>query len=202
MSFENIKPTKLKILIVSSDLFSQKGYENTTLDEIAFLVGIKKASIFNHFSSKRSILDELYKLYETERHKLLPDLNKLLELVETEPPLNVLEKTTYNFPSNLEPFMNCIVSTAAHMMATDIESQKFILKNVLNAPDEHVKPLLYKMIELNRIEKFDVEMFCEIVRDYCFVRVAYIATPLSIDKITSKEKLCFLFKNYVKPIKK
>lgn len=197
--FENVSPRKKQLYFVAAELFAEHGYENTSLDEIASRVGIKKPSIFAHFKSKRAILDELYILYETERKRILPDLDELLKLVENEPPLELLLKSRYHFAPDIEPFMNCIVSTAASMMSTDAESQRFISDNVLNAPQEHVKPLLYKMIELNMIEKFDVEIFCEIIRDYCFASIAYIATPMSLDRATFKEKLCYLFRTHIKP---
>lgn len=50
---------KEKILRISIDLFSEKGYEGVTLREIAARVGIKAASIYNHFRSKEDILEQI-----------------------------------------------------------------------------------------------------------------------------------------------
>ena len=50
---------KEKILRVSIELFSEKGYEGVTLREIAARVGIKAASIYNHFKSKEDILEQI-----------------------------------------------------------------------------------------------------------------------------------------------
>jgi len=44
---------------VALDLFGQKGYEDTSLTEIANAVGIKKPSIYNHFRSKEDIFMEV-----------------------------------------------------------------------------------------------------------------------------------------------
>ncbi|MCR8847194.1 TetR/AcrR family transcriptional regulator [Rossellomorea sp. SC111] len=41
------------------DLFGQKGYEDTSLAEIAKEVGIKKPSIYNHFRSKEDLFTEV-----------------------------------------------------------------------------------------------------------------------------------------------
>ncbi len=41
------------------ELFSVNGYEATSLSMIADAVGIRKASIFNHYSNKQAILDDL-----------------------------------------------------------------------------------------------------------------------------------------------
>ncbi|MGG3916113.1 TetR/AcrR family transcriptional regulator [Rossellomorea vietnamensis] len=44
---------------VALDLFGQKGYEDTSLAEIAKEVGIKKPSIYNHFRSKEDLFIEV-----------------------------------------------------------------------------------------------------------------------------------------------
>ena len=51
--------TKEQILEVSLDLFSIKGYEATSISQIADAVGIRKASLYSHFANKQDILDTL-----------------------------------------------------------------------------------------------------------------------------------------------
>lgn len=52
---------------VALDLFGQKGYEDTSLAEIAKEVGIKKPSIYNHFRSKEDLfIDVLEDLIVSE----------------------------------------------------------------------------------------------------------------------------------------
>ena len=55
------KKTKYKILEASLELFSLKGYEATSIKEIADVVGIAKASLYSHYKSKQDILDALIK---------------------------------------------------------------------------------------------------------------------------------------------
>lgn len=52
--------TKEKIFEVSLDLFSKKGYDSVSLREIAEEVGIKKSSIYSHYSSKEEILMDIF----------------------------------------------------------------------------------------------------------------------------------------------
>ncbi|MBW3113107.1 MULTISPECIES: TetR/AcrR family transcriptional regulator [Bacillaceae] len=52
---------KQLIKTVALDLFGQKGYEDTSLAEIAREVGIKKPSIYNHFTSKEDLFVEVLK---------------------------------------------------------------------------------------------------------------------------------------------
>lgn len=51
--------TKEQILAASLDLFSVKGFEATSIAQIADAVGLRKASLYSHFESKQDILDTL-----------------------------------------------------------------------------------------------------------------------------------------------
>lgn len=53
------KDNKQLIKEVALDLFGQKGYEDTSLAEIAKSVGIKKPSIYNHFRNKEDLFMEV-----------------------------------------------------------------------------------------------------------------------------------------------
>jgi AcrR family transcriptional regulator len=48
--------TEARILEVASRLFYERGYEATTMRDLATGVGIKAASLYNHFSGKQAIL--------------------------------------------------------------------------------------------------------------------------------------------------
>ncbi len=76
--------TKEKIFNVSLDLFSKKGYDSVSLREIAEEVGIKKSSIYSHYSSKEAILMDIFdyftKKFEIEDKEIeLREDNPLLE---------------------------------------------------------------------------------------------------------------------------
>ena len=51
--------TKDKIYNVGTRLFRAKGFTATSMQELADQVGIKAASIYNHFDSKHAILEDL-----------------------------------------------------------------------------------------------------------------------------------------------
>lgn len=51
--------TKNRILDAALELFSIYGYEATSLGQVAEAVGIKKASLYSHFASKKEIFDTL-----------------------------------------------------------------------------------------------------------------------------------------------
>ena len=62
------RSTKQKILDAALELFSTQGFEATSVSQIAYEVGIRKASVYSHFASKQEILEslmqEIMKQYE------------------------------------------------------------------------------------------------------------------------------------------
>ena len=62
------KDTKEKILAKALELFSQKGYEGTNINELMVSVGLVKSAVYRHFESKEEIwntlLDKLIAYYE------------------------------------------------------------------------------------------------------------------------------------------
>lgn len=73
--------TKEKIFDVSLDLFSKKGYDSVSLREIAKEVGIKKSSIYSHYSSKEAILMDIFEYFRGlfEYDELLNSKDLVLE---------------------------------------------------------------------------------------------------------------------------
>lgn len=51
--------TKEKILKISLKLFSAKGYQATTVRDIAGAMGVKQSALYNHFKNKDEILETL-----------------------------------------------------------------------------------------------------------------------------------------------
>lgn len=79
--------TKDKIFDVSLDLFSKKGYDSVSLNEIAEGVGIRKSSIYSHYPSKEAILMDIFEhltnLFEYDellnsKELMLSDDNEIL----------------------------------------------------------------------------------------------------------------------------
>ncbi|TCC10287.1 TetR/AcrR family transcriptional regulator [Kribbella soli] len=70
------RDTKAEIHRAAVDLFSTQGYDKTSLREIAEQVGITKASLYYHYSSKQQLLRAVVGTF-------LDDLFEVLRLTET-----------------------------------------------------------------------------------------------------------------------
>ena len=51
--------TKRKILETATHLFARLGYHKTTIQDIAYHIGMTTGAVFHHFGSKKDILDEV-----------------------------------------------------------------------------------------------------------------------------------------------
>ena len=79
--------TPRAILDAAVQLFAERGYNATTLRDIADLVGIKAGSIYYHFPSKEAML---WRLYSETLTQLLGDLDAALPDGHDMPPLDAL----------------------------------------------------------------------------------------------------------------
>lgn len=57
---ETISPRRREVLDIAARLFHERGYQGTSMDEIADAVGLTKGSLYHHFDSKTEILTAIY----------------------------------------------------------------------------------------------------------------------------------------------
>lgn len=67
--------TKERILIESLDLFSKKGFDAVSVEEIAQAVGIKAPSLYKHYKSKQEIFDGIFVKMKAEYEEKTISLN-------------------------------------------------------------------------------------------------------------------------------
>jgi len=89
--------TKQKILDSAVELFAVKGYTETTIRELAAVVGIKEASVYNHFSSKNAILEYILDEY-SQIARPIHDPEKFLILKDNPTPDGILSCMRIVFP--------------------------------------------------------------------------------------------------------
>ncbi|MFP3668034.1 TetR/AcrR family transcriptional regulator [Priestia sp. SIMBA_032] len=115
--------TKDEIKIISLTLFTNYGYEGTTLSEIAKRVGIQKPSIYNHFKNK----DDIFLcLFEEILEEHIYQIKKLVEEINT---LSSEEKLKYILLDTCNYYKN-------H------EEKATFLKRAMIFPPEHLKHIL------------------------------------------------------------
>lgn len=70
---------KKEILDKSLELFANQGYFGTSMDDIAKAVGIKKASLYSHYSGKESIFTSVFNNILEDYSSFIDDLTACIE---------------------------------------------------------------------------------------------------------------------------
>ena len=99
-----VNKTKAKITKVAWQLFHEKGYSETTIDDIIAASGTSKGSFYHYYSSKDELLSSLSELFDAKYEEVIqtmdPEMNsyeKLLflcysvhDMIEKEIPIGLL----------------------------------------------------------------------------------------------------------------
>ena len=173
--------TREKILIASIKLFSQHGYSEVSMRNIARAVGIKVPSIYNHFESKQAILDAIYEYYDEQWNKAKPDINELLRMAENEPPDKVLMKMLFDWEPEIREIMNRIYIIASREAMIHPENMDRVKVLVMDRVKLIPRLLLERLLELGKIEPIDINAFVTILSHLSHSATTLNLTPLRIE---------------------
>jgi AcrR family transcriptional regulator len=93
MQPEAPKARKEEILEVATRLFAERGYEGASMNDVAELVGMRKASLFYHFATKDA-------LYEAAVDRLIASMRE---------PLQAIYASGGSFPERLDALTRTLV---------------------------------------------------------------------------------------------
>lgn len=153
------KSTKNKILDVSIDLFSQKGYNGVSVREITKEVGIKESSLYNHFKSKDEILEEIFSLFKQQFTKTLPPISMLDQIVSVSTVQQFLEKGYENLklhidnPTNEKLWRILYIEHYRDSMAREI-----FLNDIIQSTLEFLEIAFEKFIEHGKIKRYSAHI--------------------------------------------
>ena len=160
--------TKRRIFEAAADLFARDGYYSVSMKQVAAAVNIKAASIYNHFSSKEEILHMIYQYFDQQMEHYAPDLEDLLKRAGTDPVMELMQSITMVFSEEDQNLMGKCMLVTSSMSRFDPVANETISRNLLDTVSDHVRPLLHRLIELDRIEPIDVESFVLVISNYCY----------------------------------
>jgi AcrR family transcriptional regulator len=132
------RDTRTKIQRVGLRLFTEHGYEATSLREIAEELGVTKAALYYHFKSK----DEIIKSLADDR---LARVGELIAWAQTQPPgIETRQEVVRRYADLLHEFDHKALmqffernqsSMAQHPAGSQMREQLFRLLDLLNEPD-------------------------------------------------------------------
>jgi AcrR family transcriptional regulator len=142
--------TRERILDVALELFTEQGYDKTSLREIAERLGVTKAALYYHFERKEDLLLELHLRLHAVGRELLDSLDELddQEVFAAWP--EVLDRLIDQMESNRELFlfhqrnqnaMELLLDNERHQAENEDLEQRFrrFLANPAIAPRDRVR---------------------------------------------------------------
>ena len=173
--------TKEKILRAAVRLFSDRGYDKVSMRDIAAAVGIKAASIYNHYSSKEELLKSIYGFYVAQQRQLFPTPEEHLRMAETASLAQLLSSLDIHYsPPEIDEMMNRIITIAFREINVDRDSEQFIRGCIFDSVNDLLRPLFARMVELGRLEPFDIDTFLCLFNYFSFAGAALYNSPLRI----------------------
>lgn len=154
--------TKWRIFCCAVHFFAEYDYSSISMRKIADEVGIKAASIYNHFPSKDAILAQMYDFLEVSSADIRPDLDELMAQAETDPPREMLQRLHTYYPAPLQELLSKTILVCNKLMRVDARADAMMRQQLIDLPRRYITVLLNRMLEHGRIAPMDVEAFAEL----------------------------------------
>jgi AcrR family transcriptional regulator len=139
--------TKQKILNSATHLFAMKGYTETTVRELATEVGLKEASLYNHFPSKNAILESILKEYSQQIASSFFDQDNLYALKENPSADGILSFMKLSFSDDKAEYhlkMLYVILQEQHRNPT---VRKFMSEEIILSTEQVLRTIIDKLKE-------------------------------------------------------
>ncbi|MDO5851522.1 MAG: TetR/AcrR family transcriptional regulator [Methanobacteriaceae archaeon] len=167
--------TKEKIFQTSLNLFSEKGYNAVSIRKIATEVGIKESSIYNHYPSKKSILDSILNRFKKEFNEETIPQQEINQLIKKSP------EEFYHTGSELfkekikQPEMLKIWKILFTEMYQNPTAKEFFKEEMINKPIKNWTEIFTMMIEKKVIKNLNPEKLAREYYGYAIYKILEIA---------------------------
>lgn len=152
------KTTKEKIFDAAIDLFAQKGFDATSMREIAEVVGIKKASLYSHYKSKNEIMDNIFKYFKKELMKMRPPEARNLEEIDNITPEVFRQRAYLTMGIFKNPVMEKIFRIISSEQFRDKRARLIVLECLIHEPYSFSRTVLEIMVKKGVINKIDPDI--------------------------------------------
>jgi len=149
--------TKQRILDVSLDLFSKKGFSAVSIRDICKQVEIKESSVYYHFKNKQAIFDELLSKFQDLAMGMMTQLNKELMNGSISFAHDFYEKICSSFFENylMDDFCNKVMRLLLIEQLCNDEMKKVYDKWMFQEPLMFQSKVFSLLMEVDVIKKLD-----------------------------------------------
>lgn len=165
--------TKKKIFESAIKLFTQKGYENASINDIADTIGIRQSAVYNHFRSKQELLDTIYDYYYYNHIRSRPSPDSVERLLREGSLEDIITKGfIYDFDPGVFAQMADVAKIIAQRSSMDEKASTLFRDLLLEEGVRFVETGLDKAIAVGRIASVDthaIAVLINCVRLYDFL---------------------------------
>ncbi|MHC1696280.1 MAG: TetR/AcrR family transcriptional regulator [Eubacteriales bacterium] len=158
--------TREKILTEALNLFSVKGFDPVTVREIAYAVGIKESSLYNHFKNKQDIFDSIINEY-SGRWEII--FNQI-QLTGNDKQI-VVDARTVNMYKNMtnKEFAMIAGKIFDYYMTDEINVKLRRMLTIEQYRSDNIA-FLFRKISFNDSIEFQSQLFKELINEGCFIK--------------------------------
>jgi len=148
--------TKSRIFNTALRLFAANGYENVAVREIADSVGIKAASIYNHYNTKEDILEACYNYYLTHRHCTRMTKEQYAPIIRDGTKEEVINVLNYSYPDSIIENMIMTLLIIFSRIYSDKKAMRIYAEDI-NSSMQYLTEFFNFGIEIGRFHEFNVQ---------------------------------------------
>ena len=189
-----ISGTRELIFDAFIEQISTFGYEEVSMRDIADKVGIKVASIYNHYESKQNILEIIYEYYSEhyfDNRKPLDYMKKMIEGAGAAEIIRTFARTFETEDQKKYVRMILITKIVNMRLFQDTAANKMFAEH--NEDDiQYVVNVLKHGVEIGRIDPaFDLEYFAVVLLDsYMMMGIkAFAGTEYQVGQLEHESRL-------------
>lgn len=158
--------TKEKIMAEALNLFSTKGYDPVSVRDIAYAVGIKESSLYNHFRNKQDIFDSILKEYAGRWEAIF----KQVQITDDDGHVAVDERTV-NMYRNMTNQQFAVMAAAIfdYYMTDEVNVKLRRMLTIEQYRSDEIA-MLFRKISFNESLDFQAQLFCALINQGCFIK--------------------------------
>lgn len=164
---EPMQSTKEKLFDKAIELFSENGYENVSIKDVAAAAGITGGSLYNHYASKEEILDEIFDYFETNYFTNTAPVDDVEEALRHGAPEEVIDIIMWSFFGLPEGMYSKLVMISKIIYARfliDERANRIFLNVMCTQNGKDMMDKFNKLVEYGRLPAdFNIGSFTEII---------------------------------------
>ena len=156
LSVEEKEAKKDKIIEKSMELFREKGYHTTKVEEITKALGISKGNFYTYFNSKEEVLYEILDIIKSEKIRMLEEIDT------NKAPKEILKDFIEDYKQYVFKYLKKVTLQNMDNFLKDERVVNYVVE-IQNILIEFLKKNIVERIEGSRSKVYDLRFITEFI---------------------------------------